>query len=105
MTDLPQRLGVVGAGTMGAGIAQLGCLAGIETVLHDPIPEALEKGAASIHKNGDKGVVRGRWSADAAAVAHERLTSAGAVEVVGCCEFVIDASPEMFELKRALFQK
>ena len=44
MTDLPRAIGVVGAGTMGAGIAQLGCLAGIETYLHDPFPEALERG-------------------------------------------------------------
>src|SRR3954469_8609424 len=105
MTDLPQRLGVVGAGTMGAGIAQLGCLAGIETVLHDPIPEALENGAASIHKNVDKGVERGRWSADDAAVAHERLTTAGAVDELAACELVIEAAPEKFELKRDLFQR
>src|SRR4051812_14257090 len=105
MTDLPERLGVVGAGTMGAGIAQLGCLAGIETVLHDPLPKALENGAASIHKNVDKGVERGRWSADDAAVAHERLTTAGAVEELAGCELVIEAAPEKFELKRGLFQK
>ena len=41
------RLGVVGAGTMGAGIAQLGCAAGHRTLLHDPVPEALERGAAA----------------------------------------------------------
>src|ERR671933_381331 len=37
-------LGVVGAGTMGAGIAQLGAAAAIQTLLHDPVPEALERG-------------------------------------------------------------
>ncbi len=37
-------LGVVGAGTMGAGIAQLGCAAGYRTLLHDPLPEALDAG-------------------------------------------------------------
>ena len=42
MSEVSNRLGVVGAGTMGAGIAQLGCLAGLDTVLHDPLPEALE---------------------------------------------------------------
>ena len=45
-TELPKRLGVVGAGTMGSGIAQLGCLAGMETFLHDPVEEALVKGAS-----------------------------------------------------------
>ena len=37
-------LGVVGAGTMGAGIAQLGCAAGFRTLLHDPLPQALAAG-------------------------------------------------------------
>jgi 3-hydroxybutyryl-CoA dehydrogenase len=105
MADLPKRLGVVGAGTMGAGIAQLGCLAGMETVLHDPIPEALEKGVASVHANLDKGAERGRWSADDAAAAHERLRPATAIEELADCELVIEAAPEKFEIKRDLFQK
>ena len=40
---MPSVLGVVGAGTMGAGIAQVACVAGFETHLHDPIPETLER--------------------------------------------------------------
>jgi 3-hydroxybutyryl-CoA dehydrogenase len=105
MTDLPERLGVVGAGTMGAGIAQLGCLAGIETVLHDPFADALDKGTASIHANLDKGAERGRWSAEDAAAAHERLTTAPAIGDLAGCEFVIEAAPEKFDLKRELFQQ
>jgi 3-hydroxybutyryl-CoA dehydrogenase len=105
MTDLPKRLGVVGAGTMGAGIAQLGALAGIETLLHDPFPDALDKGAAAIHVNIDKGVERDRWSPDDAAVAHERITTAANLDGLAGCELVIEAAPEQFELKRELFQK
>jgi 3-hydroxybutyryl-CoA dehydrogenase len=105
MTDTPKRLGVVGAGTMGAGIAQLGALAGIETVLHDPFAEALEKGAAAIHVNIDKGVERDRWTSDDAAVAHERLATAADLGELAGCEFVIEAAPEKFELKQELFQK
>jgi 3-hydroxybutyryl-CoA dehydrogenase len=104
MTDLPDRLGVVGAGTMGAGIAQLGCLAGIETVLYDPFPEALTKGTESVHKNIDKGAERGRWSADDAARAHDLLQQASAPEDLAGSELVIEAVPEKFELKRELFQ-
>jgi 3-hydroxybutyryl-CoA dehydrogenase len=89
---------------MGAGIAQLGCLAGMETVLHDPFPEALEKGASSVHANLDKGAERGRWSADDAAAAHERLVTAASVDELAGCELVIEAAPEKFELKRELFQ-
>jgi 3-hydroxybutyryl-CoA dehydrogenase len=105
MTDLPQRLAVVGAGTMGAGIAQLSCLAGMETVLHDPFPEALEMGAAYVHTNLDKGAERGRWSADDAAAAHDRLAMASHVGELAGCDFVIEAAPESFELKRELFQQ
>src|SRR3712207_8512953 len=54
----PRTLGVAGAGTMGAGIAQLGCLAGMETHLHDPVPEALERGAEAVRKNLAKGAER-----------------------------------------------
>ena len=61
MSELPRRLGVVGAGTMGAGIAQLGCLAGMETVLHDALPEALDHGAERVRD----GLRRGAWSAAA----------------------------------------
>ncbi|HEX6715185.1 MAG TPA: 3-hydroxyacyl-CoA dehydrogenase NAD-binding domain-containing protein [Thermoleophilaceae bacterium] len=105
MTDTPKRLGVVGAGTMGAGIAQLGALAGMETVLHDPVAAALEKGASAIHVNIDKGVERERWSPDDAAIAHQRLATVPTLEDLAGCELVIEAAPEQFDLKRELFQR
>ena len=76
MTDLPRALGVVGAGTMGAGIAQLACLAGARTLLHDPVPEALERGITSIKAQLERGGERGRWSAEDAAAAAARLEAA-----------------------------
>jgi 3-hydroxybutyryl-CoA dehydrogenase len=105
MTDTPQRLGVVGAGTMGAGIAQLGTLAGIETVVHDPIAEALARGMEQIRANLGKGAERGRWSAEEADAAAGRLTSAATLEELEGCEFVVEAAPERFDLKCELFQK
>ena len=48
--DAPKTIGVAGAGTMGAGIAQLACLAGAETLLHDPAAEALERGLEQIRR-------------------------------------------------------
>ena len=47
---------------MGAGIAQLACLGGLETYLHDPVPEALAAGAARLREALAKGAERGRWS-------------------------------------------
>ena len=103
MSDLPQRLGVVGAGTMGSGIAQLGCLAGIPTVLHDPVPEALEKGAAGLRTGLAKGAERGRWSTDDADAAAARLSTADTLDGLAGCDLVIEAAPERPDLKRELF--
>jgi 3-hydroxybutyryl-CoA dehydrogenase len=105
MSDLPTPLGVVGAGTMGAGIAQLGCLAGIETLLHDPVPEALEKGAERIREGLQKGAARGRWSAEEAAAAAERLHTVDSLEGLSDAELVIEVAPERLELKRDLFER
>nr|MDQ3725884.1 3-hydroxyacyl-CoA dehydrogenase NAD-binding domain-containing protein [Actinomycetota bacterium] len=66
------RIGVVGAGTMGAGIAQIAALGGYETLLHDALPEALERGIGKIGEALDKGAARGRWSEADAAAARER---------------------------------
>src|SRR3954470_21008127 len=89
MSELPSRLGVVGAGTMGAGIAQLGCLAGMETVLHDPVAGALERGAESARAGWAKGAERGRWSEEDARGAGERLRLSEQLEELADCELVI----------------
>src|SRR4029453_4401592 len=59
-------LGVVGAGTMGAGIAQLGAAAGMRTLLHDPVPEALEHGISTARAGLAKWVEKGRIDESAA---------------------------------------
>ena len=93
------RLGVVGAGTMGAGIAQLGCAAGISTVLHDPLPEALERGAADARRGLERWAEKGRVGAEAAGL----LETADALDGLAGCELAIEAAPERVELKRELF--
>jgi 3-hydroxybutyryl-CoA dehydrogenase len=103
MADIPQRLGIVGAGTMGAGIAQLGALAGIDTLVHDPLAGALERGIQVIHENLAKGAERGRWTADEAAEAARRLRAARSLDELGDRELIIEAAPERLELKRELF--
>ena len=88
---------------MGSGIAQLACLAGARTLLHDPIPEALERGLSQINRHLDRGAERGRWSADEASAAAARLEPAGAQEDLAPCQLVIEAAPERLELKQQLF--
>ena len=103
--ELPRALGVVGAGTMGAGIAQLGVLAGLDTYIHDPFPEALERGGERVHRGLAKGVERGRWSEDEATEAETHLVLASSLEELSACELVIEAVPERIELKRELFER
>ena len=62
-----ERIGVAGAGTMGAGIAQLACLGRYETFIHDPDSGALEKGEQRLRAALTKGAERGRWTSDQAA--------------------------------------
>jgi 3-hydroxybutyryl-CoA dehydrogenase len=92
----PRIVGVVGAGTMGAGIAQLAAQSGLETVLHDPVPEALERGVARIEASWRKRPVDG---------ARERLRPAGALEELEACDLIIEAAPERLELKGELLRE
>jgi 3-hydroxybutyryl-CoA dehydrogenase len=98
-----KRIGVVGAGTMGAGIAQLACLGQFDTYLHDPVPDALAAGATRLREALAKGADRGRWSGKAAEAAASRLREATRLEDLAGCELVIEAAPEELELKRELF--
>ncbi len=99
----PRVIGVAGAGTMGAGIAQLACLSGARTLLHDPAPDALERGRAQIKRHLDRGAERGRWSLEDAERAYAALEPAPQLQDLAECELVIEAAPERLELKRELF--
>jgi 3-hydroxybutyryl-CoA dehydrogenase len=98
-----ERLGVVGAGTMGAGIAQLACLGRFETYLQDPVAEALRAGEERLRAELAKGADRGRWTQAEAEAASARLRAASKLEGLAKCELVIEAAPEHLELKRELF--
>ncbi len=100
-----RRLGVVGAGTMGAGIAQVAALAGYETHLHDPFAEALDRGLGTIRTGLEKGVQRGRWTGGDAELALQRVHRAEAIAELAGCGLVIEAAPEDMELKRSLFAR
>lgn len=88
---------------MGAGIAQLACLAGSRTLLHDPVPEALERGLERIREGLRKGAERGRWSDAEAAEAEARVEPCASLGDLAGAELVIEAAPERPELKRELF--
>ncbi|HET7230524.1 MAG TPA: 3-hydroxyacyl-CoA dehydrogenase family protein [Longimicrobium sp.] len=95
---------VIGAGTMGHGIAQVSAMAGYRVTLYDPQPGAVEKGLARIGENLDKGVERGKVTADDASATRGRLTAADTVkDAVKDAWLVIEAAPEQMEIKERIF--
>src|SRR3954453_5460729 len=88
---------------MGAGIAQLGALAGMDTLVHDPVEGAVERGLRQIRVNLEKGTQRERWSSEDAAAAAGLLKPAGGLSDLAPCDLVIEAAPERLELKGDLF--
>ncbi len=100
---VPSVIGVAGAGTMGAGIAQLACLSGARTLLYDPDSDALERGAALIEQQLRRGAARGRYTEAEARAGSEDLRTAPELDDLAPCELVIEAAPERLEIKRELF--
>ncbi len=98
-------IGVLGAGTMGAGIAQLAARSGARTLLYDPFPEALARGIASAEDGLRKEMLKGKLSEEDAAAASERLQPAEDMAAFADCELVIEAAPERLELKHELYAK
>jgi 3-hydroxybutyryl-CoA dehydrogenase len=99
---LPDRIGVLGAGTMGAGIAQLAVLAGAETVVLDVAAETLERGLREVRERLSREVAKGRLEAAVAEAAAGRLRGVGTVAELRGCGLVVEAAPERLELKQAL---
>ncbi|MFT5432259.1 MAG: 3-hydroxybutyryl-CoA dehydrogenase [Myxococcota bacterium] len=103
MSEVIKKIAVIGAGTMGHGIAHLAALHGFETRLFDTATEAVERGLDRIKGNLQKGVDRGKVTSEAAAEALTRLTgSADFAEATAGVQLVIEAVPERLELKQQL---
>ena len=95
---------VIGAGTMGAGIAQAVALAGIAVWLHDVDGAALDKGVKRARAQIDDGVARGKVAPDRAERAREGLQAATDLpEAAGRSDLVIEAVPELMDLKKRTF--
>ena len=95
---------VIGAGTMGAGIAQVCAQAGWKTNLFDAFPEGLERGMKAIDAFWDKGIARGKTSPDQKTEWAANLHAVSDMaEAVGDVDLVIEAVPEIPELKHKIF--
>ncbi len=98
-------VGVIGAGTMGNGIAHVMARAGLEVTLCEVEQRFLERGLETIRKNLDREVGKGKVTADEAAATVSRVHGTlNRLELAGC-DFVIEAATEKFEVKREIFRE
>lgn len=110
MSDAPPdnitTVAVIGAGTMGHGIAQVCAMAGCETRLTDVGQAQVDAGLARIAANLDKGIKRGKVSEDTKATTLGRLSGTSVLEdAVRGADLVVEAAPEKLELKRSIFAR
>ena len=96
-------VGVVGAGTMGNGIAHVFALAGIDVHLVDAVPEALERARGSIEKNLSRQLSKGRIEAADARAALDRVHTGTDLPSLQPAGLVVEAVPESRELKNEIF--
>ncbi len=99
-----KTIAVIGAGTMGRGIAHAAALGGYRTLLEDILPASLRKAEDEIRRNLDKGVELGKLEKASADAAFERLEYVGTVEEAArAADLVIEAVPEEMESKIEIF--
>ena len=103
MTEI-KRIGVVGAGQMGNGIAHVCALAGYEVALNDVSEDALEKGLATINKNLLRQVTRDLITPDEMETALGRITLASSLAPFADTDLAIEAATENREIKDAIFK-
>jgi len=99
-----QRVGVVGAGTMGNGIAHVFARSGYSVVLCDVEQRFLDRALDTIGKNLDREVAKAKISADDKAATLKRIHPATDRARLADCEFVIEAATEKFEVKTEIFR-
>ena len=100
-----QRVGVVGLGTMGAGIAQVCVQAGVETVGREVTAELGERARARIAHYLGRGVEKGRLTAEERDAALGRLTTTTELSELAGCDLVIEAVVEELDAKREIFSE
>jgi len=99
-----QRIGVVGAGTMGQGIAQVVAASGFNVRLYDVADEQLTRAKGAIDKGLEKLVAKEKMTAEGKQEALARLSTTTALDALSDCSVIIEAAPEQPALKEKLFR-
>ncbi|MFD0889425.1 3-hydroxyacyl-CoA dehydrogenase family protein, partial [Streptosporangium algeriense] len=103
MTRSFEKVGVVGLGTMGAGIAEVFARAGLRVVGVEADPEALGRGRGNLEGSTGRALAKGRLSEAERAEILGRITLTTSLEDLADADLVIEAIPEIMDFKRALF--
>jgi 3-hydroxybutyryl-CoA dehydrogenase len=98
-----RKIGVIGAGQMGSGIAHVSALAGFEVKLNDLSADRIKAGIATINGNMARQVSRKRISEEERQAALERIAPAETLDAFGDCDLVIEAATEKEDVKRTIF--
>ncbi|QQP91625.1 3-hydroxybutyryl-CoA dehydrogenase [Skermanella sp. TT6] len=100
-----QKIGVIGAGQMGAGIAHVCAVSGFDVKLSDISADALNKAVSNIDRNLERQVAKGKVSEADRHMAVERITTGTDLAMFGDCDLVIEAATEAEEVKREIFKR
>jgi 3-hydroxybutyryl-CoA dehydrogenase len=98
-----RSVGIVGAGQMGNGIAHVFALAGYDVLLNDISAAGLEKAVATIDRNLERQVTRGKTTAEAKAEAMARIKTTLVLAELGPCDLIIEAATEKEDIKDKIF--
>ncbi len=100
-----KKVGIIGAGTMGGGIAMNFLNAGLPVTIVEMKPEALERGTGIIRKNYENTAKKGKLTAEAVQQRMSLLTGALELEALADCDLIIEAVFELMEVKKDIFAK
>ena len=98
------RIGIVGAGSMGAGIAHASALSGFDVILNDVSADLMKKGLDGISSELRKGVAKGKLPPSAPAEVLSRITLVPTLDGFAGCSLIIEAVVENIEIKKQLFK-
>ena len=98
-----KTVGVVGAGQMGNGIAHVFAQSGYQVILHDVTDELVQRGLKTIDKNLQRGVDKGRMTAEEKQEVLARVKTTTSLEEMAGVDFVVEAVTENFEVKKKVF--
>ncbi len=103
MTSKIKKIGVIGAGQMGNGIAHVCALAGYDVALYDISADRIKAGLATINGNMARQVARGTIDEQARQAAVARIVPAEKLDAIGACDLVIESATEKEDIKRKIF--